>query len=412
VSKIAGLLPFSVNIKAAVSDPEKDPMIYIWNFGNGSTKQTTQPDVDFTYTVAGDYKVSVEVKDDKGASSKSKPVSVYAGNEYPTVGIRINGNKTFYFPGKPVSYDVSVNLNKKDDSVDLANLFVSAEFLDNYKQGFSGYGAGETFVTGKILTQTLDCKSCHGEVLKSVGPSFMMVSEKYGKQKGAAKYLTEKVMKGGSGVWGDVAMSAHPDINQGDLKQIIDYVLSLSNKNVVRKSLALSGTILPPASTKKEATLVLSASYSSKGANNVKALSDKKAVVRYSGYHLFTGKENKAGFQTANKNNINYLRLNNSNGWFAVDSIDLSGIVSIRVTADLEKQSLSGFNFEIRLDSSSGKLLGKGYLPASGGKVLSAEANCAISPVTDGKFHSVYLTGTFDNLKAAPAIDIRSLTFN
>ncbi|MEJ0081880.1 MAG: hypothetical protein WDM78_13250 [Puia sp.] len=95
---------------------------------------------------------------------------------------------------------------------------------------------------------------------------------------------------------------------------------------------------------------------------------------------MFTGKENKTGFQAVNKNNINYLRLNNNKGWFAVDSIDLSGIGSIRITADLEKQSLSIFNFEIRLDSSSGKLLGKGNLRTFGGKILSAESNCAISP--------------------------------
>jgi cytochrome c len=411
VSKSAGLLPFSVKVKADASDPENDPLIYTWNFGNGTTKQTTQPNVDFTYSVAGDYKIYVEVKDDKGASSKSKSVSVYAGNEFPTVSIRINGNKTFYLPGKPISYDVSVNLNKNGDSIDPANLFVSAEFMDNYKQGLSGSGAGEAFVTGKILTQTLDCKSCHGEVLKSIGPSFMMVSEKYNKQKGAAKYLTEKVMKGGSGIWGDIAMSAHPDINQTDLKQIIDYVLSLSNKDVVRKSLASSGMILPLMNIKKEATLVLSASYSSKGANNIKALSDKKAVVRYSGYHLFSGKEKKAGFQIVNNNNINYLRLNNANGWFAVDSIDLSGIGSIQVTADLGKQSLSGFSFEIRLDSASGKLLGKGSLHSSEGKILTTAINCKIPLVDDGKFHSIYIAGTFDNPKSGPVIDIRSLTF-
>jgi cytochrome c len=411
VNKTAGLLPFSVQVKADVTDPENDPLTYTWNFGNGTTKQTAQPAVDFTYVTAGDYKINVEVKDDKGASSKSKPVSVYAGNEYPTVSIRIDGNKTIYIPGKPISYDVSVNLNKNGDSIDPANLFVSAEFMDNFKQGLSGSGAGETFATGKILTQTLDCKSCHGEVLKSVGPSFIMVSEKYNKQKGAAKYLTDKVMKGGSGVWGDVAMSAHPDINQADLKQIIEYVLSLSNKDVVRKSLASSGIILPPVNTKKGATLVLSASYSSRGANNIKALSDKNAAVRYSGYHLFTDKENKAGFQIVNNNNINFLRLNNVNGWFSVDSIDLSGIGTVQVTADLGKQSLSGFHFEIRLDSTSGKLLGKGFFHSSEGKVLSNVISCQISPVMDGKFHSIYLTGTFDNLKTSPVIDIESLTF-
>jgi cytochrome c len=410
VSKTAGLLPFSGTVKVDASDPEKDPLTYIWNFGNGTNKQTTQPTVDFSYTVAGDYKISVEVKDDKGASSKSKAIPVYAGNEFPTVSIRVDGNKTFYLPGKPISYDVSVNLNKKGDSIDPANLFVSAQYMDNLKEGFAGWG-GDALVTGKILTQTLDCKSCHNEILKSIGPSFMMVSEKYSKQKGARKYLAEKVMKGGSGVWGDVAMAAHPDINQTDLKEIIGYVLSLSNKEIVRKSLPASGKILPPVNTKKDAALVLSASYSSRGANNIKALSDRITVVRYSGYHLFTGKENKAGFQSGHIDNFNYLKLNVPAGWFAIDSLDLTGISSIQVSADLEKQSLSPFSFEIRLDSLTGKLLGKGSFPASGGKVLTVEKNCRITPVTDGKFHSVYFAGAFENQKTASVIDFKSLRF-
>ncbi len=264
VSKPAGLLPFSVNLNAEVSDPEKDSLTYIWNFGNGITKHTTRPTVDFTYTAAGDYKIYVEVKDDKGAGSKANRFRYMpATNTRPLVFMSM-AIKHFTFPANRYPTMFRLISIKKAILLTWQICFVSAEFIDNYKQGISG-AAGEAFATGKILTQTLDCKSCHSEVLKSVGPSFMMVSEKYAKQKGAAKYLTEKVMKGGSGVWGDVAMSAHPDINQGDLKQIIDYVLSLSNKDVVRKSLAPSGTILPPANTKKEATLVLSASYSSRG---------------------------------------------------------------------------------------------------------------------------------------------------
>jgi len=37
-------------------------------------------------------------------------------------------------------------------------------------------------------------------------------------------------MKGGSGVWGDVNMAAHPDISKHDLKEILQYILSLSRE--------------------------------------------------------------------------------------------------------------------------------------------------------------------------------------
>jgi glucose/arabinose dehydrogenase/cytochrome c551/c552 len=84
--------------------------------------------------------------------------------------------------------------------------------------------------TGRALVQSLDCKSCHQEANKSIGPSFEMVSEKYAGHKDVEAYLTHKVMTGGGGVWGDVVMSAHPDINKDDLHKIIQYILALSDQ--------------------------------------------------------------------------------------------------------------------------------------------------------------------------------------
>ena len=141
--------------------------------------------------------------------------------------------------------------------MDPANLYVSTEWIDNYKEGQVYSGPGESSVTGKILTQTLDCKSCHNETLKSIGPAFNQVSEKYHNQKSAYKYLMEKVMKGGSGVWGDVAMSAHPDINPADLKQIIAYILALADTSVQKKLLPASGTIVAPPNLKNGSALII-----------------------------------------------------------------------------------------------------------------------------------------------------------
>ncbi|MFI5124487.1 MAG: PQQ-dependent sugar dehydrogenase [Chitinophagales bacterium] len=88
--------------------------------------------------------------------------------------------------------------------------------------------------SGYALTQVLDCKSCHKENSTSIGPSFQKVSEKYAKDGKATEYLSQKIIKGGSGVWGDVAMSAHPDIARKDLKEIVQYILSLSRPKTGR----------------------------------------------------------------------------------------------------------------------------------------------------------------------------------
>ena len=100
VDKKTGVLPLAVKATVEASDPEKDDITYTWDFGDGKTKETTTPEADFSYTTPGDYKISVEVKDKNGASSKSNAVSVYAGNEEPVVTIeQTAGNRSFYMPG-------------------------------------------------------------------------------------------------------------------------------------------------------------------------------------------------------------------------------------------------------------------------------------------------------------------------
>ena len=86
------------------------------------------------------------------------------------------------------------------------------------------------FATGYAMTQALDCKSCHKEDGISIGPSFKNVALKYAGDKKSEDYLSQKIVKGGSGVWGDVAMSAHPDMKAGDLHQIVQYIFSLKPK--------------------------------------------------------------------------------------------------------------------------------------------------------------------------------------
>ena len=99
----------------------------------------------------------------------------------------------------------------------------------------SSASARGPFAAGYALTQVLDCKSCHKEDGISIGPSFVRVAEKYAHNKKAAAYLSQKIVSGGAGVWGDVAMSAHPNLAQKDLHQIIQYVLSLKPKTPLGK---------------------------------------------------------------------------------------------------------------------------------------------------------------------------------
>ena len=71
------------------------------------------------------------------------------------------------------------------------------------------------------------CFACHQKDKKLVGPSYKDVAAKYKGQADAVAKLTEKVRKGGAGVWGPVPMSPNPPdkISDADLKAAIEWVL-------------------------------------------------------------------------------------------------------------------------------------------------------------------------------------------
>lgn len=93
----------------------------------------------------------------------------------------------------------------------LAALFASSSVL----------AAGE-----EVIAQKAGCLACHTKDKKLVGPAYKDVAAKYKGQDVLAK-LTDKVRKGGSGVWGSVPMPAHTPqkINDADLKAVVGWIL-------------------------------------------------------------------------------------------------------------------------------------------------------------------------------------------
>jgi len=393
VDKTSGLLPFTVRATADARDPEKGKLSYEWDLGNGTKKQTTEPQLNYTYTSAGDFNITVEVKDDQGATAKSNAVSVYAGNEEPVVSIQLKGgNKSFYLPGVPVGYSVAVKDNDTA-AIDPANLYVAVDYVEGFDKSAvpMGHQQGQAAVSGKQLTQTLDCKSCHKEADKSIGPAFLLVAQKYQNDPKAANYLTQKIIKGGSGVWGDVAMSAHPGLSSDDVNQIVTWILSLSNKAAVKKSLPQTGTIKPPADTKPNTAMVISASYTDKGGNNIKALTGKNTISLRSNTLFFTGQEKVKGFSGYKYNGQHVWVLPAGEGWLASDSIDLTGVRRVNLACGWQAAPTGPLVFEARLDSPDGKLLGKGTMPPVTRKgQLFGVISVPIGAVTDGNYHAIY----------------------
>ena len=76
------------------------------------------------------------------------------------------------------------------------------------------------------LAQKKNCMACHAVEKKVVGPGFKEVAVKYAGQKDAADKLAQKVIKGGSGVWGQVPMPANAQVSEAEAKQLVQWILT------------------------------------------------------------------------------------------------------------------------------------------------------------------------------------------
>ena len=84
-------------------------------------------------------------------------------------------------------------------------------------------GAGN----GKALIEASDCLTCHREKEKLIGPAYVEVAKKYPNTEENVKKLSGKIIAGGTGVWGEIPMLAHPNVSEADAQEMVKYILSI-----------------------------------------------------------------------------------------------------------------------------------------------------------------------------------------
>lgn len=77
------------------------------------------------------------------------------------------------------------------------------------------------------LARDKHCLACHALDKKVVGPSYWDVASKYKQDPLAKDRLAQKIMKGGSGVWGVIPMPANPQVNLQEAQALASWVLQL-----------------------------------------------------------------------------------------------------------------------------------------------------------------------------------------
>jgi cytochrome c len=72
------------------------------------------------------------------------------------------------------------------------------------------------------------CAACHTIDKKLVGPPYVEVAAKYKGDKDALTKLSDKVKKGGVGVWGQIPMPPNAQVSEADIKELVTWILTLN----------------------------------------------------------------------------------------------------------------------------------------------------------------------------------------
>ncbi|MBC7416611.1 MAG: PKD domain-containing protein, partial [Pedobacter sp.] len=379
IAKPGGLLPYKLTATVKAKDPDGDALTYVWNLGNGIKKTTTTPSLTYTYTKVGEYPVSVTVTDPLKASSKSNTITVFSGNEYPSVAIDLVGNKSFYFADKPINYNVLVT--DKGATVDRTKIFVSKSYVEGFDMAGAqlGHQQAVTAMIGKVLMLKSDCGTCHKEATTSIGPAFIKVAQKYKGDPKAVDYLSNKIKKGGAGVWGEIPMPAHATIKDADLKEITKWILTLDDQKSVAPSLPSKGQLVAEVpSNKKNTVLSLKASYTDNGAAGLKPLSSTYELKLRNSLIASSDIKDVSNFDVKEMQQTQVLQLSKATGWLKLNDVDLTNIKALNINFDNFVEG--SVQTEVRLDHVNGPLAG-----SSNGNIMN------LNKIADGKFHTLFI---------------------
>jgi cytochrome c len=398
IDHMYGAAPLHAKLSAANSkDFDKDDQLqYQWEIEG---KKLEGKEVAYTFTKPGKYDVQLTVTDTHGENNTAA-LQVKAGNAPPVVNIATTANRSFYWDNTKLDYTVEVT-DLEDKTIDPGKVNISVNFLRQGKDLAVILTSGQApqnlqYARGQYLVNTLDCKACHSLDKESVGPAYVAVAKRYGGKAGATDWLVKKIIKGGSGNWGQRVMSSHPDLPPSDAKEIVRYILSLNETN---NSLPMQGSIVlkDHVGKGKEGSYVLMASYTDKGAQGIEPLSARKYIaLRNPLVQIEEFDEGNVRLGTITTLFMTYATGIRHNSYVKFNQFDLTHIYEL--TYRVRGQEAGG-NIELRLDKVDGPLISTIAIPSNkiddlkiGWKEIGARVKQKVMGI-----HDVYFVFTNSN---------------
>ncbi len=365
--KTVGSVPLHARFSAEGStDVDGDELAYRWKIDGGLWRAPDDTTFEHTFDEPGEYTVLLEVADEDGLTDRDEVV-VRAGNAPPQIEFRIEGNRSFYWDGRDVEYEIVVS-DPEDGVVDTASaaaVYVSFDYMKGTLDSemlVEGHQTGPgSFSEGRALIEGSDCKACHSATAQSIGPSYVDVALRYQDEPGAVRTLAAKIIQGGGGVWGEQAMAAHPQLSEREAAAMVEYVLSLADEDALGPGLPLSGRMAATqhlADTSR-GTYVLQAAYTDLGANGVEpATATELVALRYPQLEA----ERADGFHRVDvlrgdDEDPTLVRNIYDGSYLVFEDLDLFGMEELTYGIVTDPLNASGGRIELRLDDPTGPLV-------------------------------------------------------
>ncbi|MEM6766664.1 MAG: ThuA domain-containing protein [Bacteroidota bacterium] len=381
VDKAVGAAPLTVQFDGEVSvDYDGDELVYKWDFdGTSSTDATPE----YTFDKPGVYPVTLSIEDPSGEVSETE-IEILVGNDLPKIAWNFTGNRSFFWGDSPLEYEISL-VDQEDgelgSGITPSEVAVSIDYLERgydeneIAMGHMAIQEASAFMLGKQLMEKSDCSICHQIETKSVGPTYQQVANKYKDDASAVEYLSKKIINGGSGVWGEVAMAAHPQLSTGEAEQMARYILSLSGEGEP-KGLPTKGIFIFEQHTEEEleGKYIFTASYTDKGGQEIGPLTARETFTLQQPY-LTPAKVSEmkkvSKFTIEPEMSQGMLEeamdilIGSDGGYVAFEGLDLTGIKSLNATILKAGPYFKGGRVSFRLDSPTGEIIAETEIKTS-----------------------------------------------
>ena len=159
-------------------------------------------------------------------------------NHPPVVRIISPSPANKYTAGSTVRYSISVS-DKEDgdtkfDEINPNEILLEVRTLNNISD------TGKVTSDRKALHAMMssNCMNCHAFTSKLIGPSFYDISTK----KSNVAEMVKHVKDGSTGVWGEIVMPSHPELQNEEITQMVNRIVKYKEKKNVEYFLTKEGT--------------------------------------------------------------------------------------------------------------------------------------------------------------------------